>query len=676
MLADAYPELIKEWHPTKNGNNTPYNTSLGKHEKSWWILPYDDPETGKHYEFEWDDYIYNRIKGRGCPFISGKRVYKGYNDLATRYPELAREWHPTRNSKSADEVTWGSGDIVWWYLPYDDPKTGKHFDFEWEAKISNRIHGRKCPFLSGKAVWPGYNDLSTTNPEIAKEWHLTKNEQPATQVSAGSQDKVWWYLPYDDPVTGKHFEFEWEAAIYSRTGKNPLGCPYISGKAVWKGYNDLETLIPKLAKEWHPTKNRKKASEVTCYCNDKVWWYLPYDDPATGKHFDFEWKASISHRTNGRGCPFLSSEEVWPGYNDLETKMPEVAKEWHPRKNKLMAHQVMPQSNKKAWWYLPYDDPKTGKHFDFEWYGYISDRCRGYGCPYLSGKAVWPGYNDLATTHPEVAKQWHPTKNKKKVTEVSAGLPNKAWWYLPYDDPKTGKHFDFEWDSSINKRALGEQCPYLIGRRVWKGFNDLETINPKLAGQWHPTRNKKSPSEVTQYSNDKVWWRVVYIDPSGRENVYEWPASVNSRSYGTDCPFFSSSKTERLVYALLKRKKMEFIAEKKFTDCRDKLPLPFDVYIQSKNLIIELDGIQHFTNIFYNNYENITMPHDCIKNKYCKEKGIKLLRIPYIFNPIKDKKKIEQFVDDFICSGTISQEILNFYLNNSESNYYKLFSNQ
>jgi len=145
------------------------------------------------------------ILASGCPFLSNKRVWKGYNDLATKYPELAKEWHPTKNGRlQPSDVTPGSKVKVWWYLPYDDPETGKHFDFEWQAVIYSRSNNRSCPFLSSpaKEIWRGYNDLETRYPDIAKEWHPTKNGSlKPSEVSHGSGVKVWWYLPYDDPET-------------------------------------------------------------------------------------------------------------------------------------------------------------------------------------------------------------------------------------------------------------------------------------------------------------------------------------------------------------------------------------------------------------------------------------------------------------------------------------------
>ena len=68
------------------------------------------------------------------------KLERGVNDLATLYPELAKEWHPTKNGVlTPNNIACGSNKKVWWLLLYDDPETGKHFDFEWEASIGNRI---------------------------------------------------------------------------------------------------------------------------------------------------------------------------------------------------------------------------------------------------------------------------------------------------------------------------------------------------------------------------------------------------------------------------------------------------------------------------------------------------------------------------------------------------------
>ena len=382
-------------------------------------------------------------------------MWPGYNDLATKHPDLAAEWHPTKNGNlTPDKVTYGSKKVVWWFLPYDDPETGKHFDFEWEAPICVRIAEKGCPFLCGQAVWPGYNDLATNYPDLAAEWHPTKNSdlQPSG-ITCGSNQKVWWYFPYDDPETGKHFDFEWEAKVSNRVEGN--GCPFLCGKAVWPGYNDLATKRPDLAAEWHPTKNGDlKPTGITYGSPQKVWWWFPYDDPETGRYFDFEWEATVTSRAKGTGCPFLSGCAVWPGYNDLATKCPDLAAEWHPAKNgALEPTGITCSSNQKVWWHFPYDDSETGRHFDFEWEATVTSRASGIGCPFLSGRAVWPGYNDLATKCPEIAKEWHPTLNRRKTPERTYQYARrKVWWQCS----KCGH----EWRSAVYSRTIDERgCP-------------------------------------------------------------------------------------------------------------------------------------------------------------------------------------------------------------------------
>ena len=312
-----------------------------------------------------------------------------FRSLKDEYPELAVQWHPTKNgSLMPDQVSAGSGKVVWWKYQYDDPETGMHHDFEWKASVINRAHkGNGCPYLSGKAAWPGYNDLATTNPALASEWHPTKNGSlTPEQVTAGSEKVVWWKHPYDDPETGLHHEFEWKAQIASRA-KNGCGCPYLSGRAVWPGYNDLATTNPALASEWHPTKNGNLTPErVTAGSHRIVWWRRPYDDPKTGQHYEFEWKGKIVNRgINRNECPYLSGQAVWPGYNDLATLAPGIASELYDVKNHgIKAEDIIAYSERKLWWRCS----KCG-HI---WRAAVDKRVsRGSGCPHClqNRKKYW-----------------------------------------------------------------------------------------------------------------------------------------------------------------------------------------------------------------------------------------------------------------------------------------------
>ena len=126
-LAVLYPELIKGWHPTKNGDLTPYDVSPYSEETVWWICEKGDI---------WDTSIKNRTLGYECPYCAGKKANER-NCLATIYPELAKEWHLTFNgNKRPQDFLPRSGKKVWWLCARGHP---------WIARISDRTLGTGCP---------------------------------------------------------------------------------------------------------------------------------------------------------------------------------------------------------------------------------------------------------------------------------------------------------------------------------------------------------------------------------------------------------------------------------------------------------------------------------------------------------------------------------------------------
>lgn len=80
----------------------------------------------------------------------------------------------------------------------------------------------------------------------------------------------------------------------------------------------------------------------------------------------------------------------------------------------------------------------------------------------------------------------------------------------------------------------------------------------------------------------------------------------------------------------LEENQIEFLQEHWFKECRDIKPLPFDFYLPEQSTIIEFDGIQHYkdTDYFRHSLEKVKS-HDLIKEQYCKDNGINLIRIPY-----------------------------------------------
>ena len=278
-LLSSYPHLVKEWHPTKNGELTPKDFTHGSDKKVWWVCD-------KGHSFSTSVSDRTRQKPIGCKYCAGKKASKE-NNLETLFPDIAKEWHPTKNKElTPKDFTHGSHKKVWWLCP-------KGHDYK--SAIANRTRMKSgCHYCAGKKA-SQENNLEALFPEIAKEWHPTKNKElMPNQVTYGSCKKVWWLCPkghsYDSPIK-------------SRTHKNhPTGCPYCSGNKVGED-NNLLAIFPEIAKEWHPTKNNELTpKEFTSRSGEKVWWLCP-------KNHSYE--AQISNRTaNQSGCPYCSGHRT------------------------------------------------------------------------------------------------------------------------------------------------------------------------------------------------------------------------------------------------------------------------------------------------------------------------------------------------------------------------------
>jgi len=168
---------------------------------------------------------------------------------------------------------------------------------EYEMMIIDKTEGRGCPYCSNHRIKKGFNDLSTTNPEIVEEWDYKKNDElgiKPDEVVNGSNKKVWWIC--------KTCNGSYQMRISNKCNRG-FGCPFCSGHKVLKGYNDLSTKRPDLLKEWNFKKNNIKPNEVSEGSNKKVWWIC--------SKCGYEWKTGIVNRCKGNtGCPKCGRKKV------------------------------------------------------------------------------------------------------------------------------------------------------------------------------------------------------------------------------------------------------------------------------------------------------------------------------------------------------------------------------
>lgn len=345
-IRNGREELLAQWLADQNGGMTPRTISYGSKVKVWWQC-----EKGHR----WQAAVYTRAGGgSGCPYCAGLRPNPGETDLATQYPALAAEWHPTKNGLlTPSDVIAGSHKRVWWRCPKGH---------EWSSAIKTRTQGCGCPVCAHRQVLAGENDLAATHPALAAEWHPTLNG-PLTpaDVVAGNRRKVWWKCAMGH---------EWQASIASRS--TGVGCPVCAGRKVVPGENDLASQFPEVAAQWDHEKNGALTPEgVSPYSNRRVWWVC---EKGHG------WPAQIMARTgSGSGCPYCAGRKVLPGFNDLASQEPEIAAQWHPDLNgALTPDMVTVGSHKKVWWQCP------SGHV---WKAVVYSRGRGRkcGCPVCAG---------------------------------------------------------------------------------------------------------------------------------------------------------------------------------------------------------------------------------------------------------------------------------------------------
>jgi hypothetical protein len=416
-----YPEIAAQWHPTKNGDVTPDLVVAGSHAKYFW-------KCDKGPDHIWEAVVGSRTGGGvGCPCCAGRQVSET-NSLAKLYPDIASQWHPTKNGGvMPDQVVAGSHKKYFWLCD----KNPDHF---WESSVTNRTtRGRSCPFCSGRQVSEA-NSLAKLFPEVAAQWHPTKNgDVTPNQVGVGSHKKYFW-------LCAQGPDHVWESSVEKRTFRGQ-GCPFCSGRQVSET-NSLAKLYPEVAAQWHPTKNGEiTPDQVVAGSNKKYFWLCD-------KGLDHVWEATVVNRTTKvSGCPSCSNRQASVD-NSLAGLYPDIASQWHPTKNgDVTPNKVVATSHAKYFW-------KCEKGPDHVWEARVDSRTsQGNGCPVCSGRQVSEA-NSLAKLFPEVAAQWHPTKNGDVTPDLVTAGSSKKYFWLCSQGP------DHVWEAAVASRTvLGTGCP-------------------------------------------------------------------------------------------------------------------------------------------------------------------------------------------------------------------------
>ncbi|MBQ6676700.1 MAG: zinc-ribbon domain-containing protein, partial [Clostridia bacterium] len=537
-LKSEYPEIAKEWHPTKNGDLSPEKVKPKSNKVVWWLCP-----KGHEYEQTIDK---RTSRGYGCSYCSGKRVLAGYNDLMTVAPSLAGEWNYEKNNELLPtQVTLHSNKWAWWKCQ----KCG----YEWKTKINARANGSGCPVCSKKRrivtfrenryLKRGVNDLATLRPDLTEEWDKEKNgDRFPYDFTSHSKEKVWWKCS----VCGN----EWEATIYNRADNNS-GCPkckkythtsfpeqallfYIKQvfPSVENRYTEifkprkieLDIFVPEIhtgieydGKAWHKgngEKEREKyeicksrgirlirvAEELSAAKSSCDVFILRAD--MSNKSLDIALSDVIKHISDETVDVDTERDrsEIFLQYityirkNSIAERSPWAAEQWDTELNGgLTPWMINAFSNRQFWWrcekghaYKMNPANKTGQIL---------------GCPYCSGHRLLEGFNDLQTRFPKIAEEWDYDLNAPlKAKNVMPGSIKKYWWRC-----KNGHSYSA---SPTARTSNDSGCPICAGKSVLPGFNDLETTYPDAAAKWDYEKNVDlTPQHVLAGSKVSVWWK-------------------------------------------------------------------------------------------------------------------------------------------------------------------------
>lgn len=337
-LLARYPKICEEWHPTLNGDLKPDMVMPGSGSKVWWACPVCKQAFLASPAKRTGD------TPRGCPICSGRKIVSGINDLESRRPDLAVEWHPTLNGNLVpSQIAPNYSKKVWWKCS----TCGKNF----QQTPNKRVSGNQgCPdcgrlkladSIHNNSLQQGRNSLASKCPDLLQEWDYEKNSRICmpNEVTVGNSDLS---INWKCATCG----YEWRASAYSRV-RLKSGCPECAKKKISAarkrnslkiGVNDFASQCPTLLQEWDYQKNEGIClpNEVTTGSNLSINWIC--------SNCGHKWQACICNRVlRNSGCPECAKKKraaerrrssVKIGVNDLASQRPDLLREWDYEKNK------------------------------------------------------------------------------------------------------------------------------------------------------------------------------------------------------------------------------------------------------------------------------------------------------------------------------------------------------
>lgn len=500
--------------------------ALNVHETKWQRVIWQCKNQHK-----WEAVVASVASGTGCPVCSGLKVVSE-TSFKAKFPERAQYWHKSKNDEISPESIAAGSDKKFWFT------CASGHDFEISPNNITSLN-RWCPYCAGQKV-SSTSNLTCLFPKIAEEWNYALNKDSPDQLRPGSPKKRWWICSEGH---------EWQATIHSRT--QGTGCPYCSNRFTTP-LNNLEVKFPEIAEQFDVEKNNGLLPvEIVAGASKSVWWRCKYGH---------SWKAKVSNRTSsGQGCPKCSPASSQPEiriYSELKSIDTSVVHRhkfggqeidifWESenlaieydgsyyhkekeisdkRKDEFLLAQGLQVVRIRERPLAVWDDSQISIDYRHNLEKTHVNQIFKHLSKYTSTNKValtkylkcedWkndelfreiisflPGPEkdkSLAILKPQIASEWHPTKNTPLFPSMfHPNSGKKVWWHCK-------EHH--AWEASIDQRTRGRGCPYCSNKKVGFG-NSLQDKFPRIATFWYqPQNGDRLPSQVVPGSYLKVWW--------------------------------------------------------------------------------------------------------------------------------------------------------------------------
>ena len=500
-LFDEYPLLKQELDLNKNSYESLKDVSAGSSQPIYWIC-----NQGHSYDMP----AVNKPKSKGCPYCTNKRVLVGFNDLETwckknNRHQILDDWDYKKNSFSPSEITYGSNKKAWFkchicgyqWQTVVISRTLNHTDCKMCVRRINSSFPEQCVYhyialffpdaINGDRTVLGGPELDVWVPSLkfaveydGKTWHKDSSKDINKDELCGEHNIALYRIREkgcNKLESNDSFSFEYEYGDWNTLTKiiieilKDIGIKNpnvditrdeyeIKEKYYLQSLADsLSNLYPNIASEWHPFKNGHILPDlVAAETHDQYYWLCPNGHT---------YKASVKNRVRmNSGCPYCSNQKILKGFNDLETKHPEIALDYDNQKNERKSYEVSRGCSDFVW----FKCHKCGYEFNYQLNTYVNN---GGLCPACSkaGKTKFKKVlnfetKELFDTLPLAAKSIssEDSRNKSIYKNIACACSGESataygyhWFYVMVD--KNGVILD-DLDSFVikntNKQLIGQ----------------------------------------------------------------------------------------------------------------------------------------------------------------------------------------------------------------------------